>query len=392
MQRERVSIIMKIAMIGTRGIPPNYGGSETYVEQLSLQLASQGDQVLVYGSKLGDDPDLLVKAGAYPAAIKRVEIPSLTGKHADNFIRSLLATLHVCFMRDVDVVQFNNIGPAIFAFLPRLFGKKVVGAIRAMDSKREKWGVLARIFLRICERLVVVFPHVTTTNSRAIVAYYRERYGADVHYTPNGAIYPTVGRHVPCSIKQWGLGFRNYILFVARLVPEKGCHTLIEAFERVNWPGMKLVVAGGSAYRNAYVDELHSHASDRILFVGHVSGGTLEELYANAYAFVLPSSIEGMSNSLLSAMAHGCPVIVSDIAENVAVIEDAPADSSVDGKPALVFRLGDSADLGAKLEILRDDPEQASRRGKSLQSYTRSQFSWESSAVQTRLIYQKLFK
>ena len=381
---------MKIAMIGSRGIPPNYGGTETYVEQLSLQLAAQGDQVLVYGSTIGDDPGLQARAAAYPAGIKRIEIPSVPGKHIDNFIRSLFATLHVCFQRDVDLVQFNNIGPAMFAFLPRLFGKKVVGAVRAMDSRREKWGMFARVLLRICERLVVIFPHATTTNSRTIAAYYRKRYGADVHYIPNGAIEPTMPGRAPSAIRQWGLGRKDYVLFVARLVPEKGCHTLVEAFERIAWPGIKLVVAGASPYRDTYVKQLLSHTSDRILFVGHVTGDTLEELYANAIAFVLPSSIEGMSNSLLSAMAHGCPVIVSDIAENVAVIEDVPNDKSAETKAALVFRLGDSADLAAQLVILRDNPEQTVFRGKALQSYARDHYSWESSAAETRQIYQQI--
>lgn len=380
---------MKIAMIGTRGIPPNYGGTETYVEQLTLQLAKHGDEILVYGGALGNDQALLEKAASYPPNIRRIEIPSFAGKHSDNFIRSLLATLHVCFQREVEIVQFNNIGPAVFAFLPRLFGKKVVGAIRAMDSKREKWGFLARNLLRLCERLVVAFPHETTTNSKAIVDYYRENYGAEIHYTPNGAIIPTAPS-APCVIRKWGLDHKSYILFVARLVPEKGCHTLVEAFERLDCPGMKLVVAGAGAYRDSYVDELQAHASDRILFVGHVTGPALDELYDNAFAFVLPSAIEGMSNSLLSAMAHGCPVVVSDIAENVAVVAEAPTHTRLGVNPALVFKLGDASDLAAKLAILVNDPEEAARRGAALRAYAEASYSWESSSLQTREIYQRL--
>lgn len=380
---------MNIALIGTRGIPPNYGGSETYVEQLALQLASLGDEIWVYGDFIPPDSHLRWKALSYPPCIHRVELPTLRTKHADNFIRSLLATLHVCSQRKIEVVQFNNIGSALFAFLPRLFGKKVVGAIRAMDSQRGKWGLIARTYLRICERLIYIFPHTSTTNSKATARYYRDRYGVDIHYIPNG-ITAQMGNWKPNEIFRWGLQGSDYLLFVGRVVPEKGCHILLDAFEKLDWPGVKLVIAGGESFTPEYVRRLKRCAQENVLFVGHVDGEILEELYANAFAFVLPSAVEGMSNALLSAMAHGCPVVISDIPENIAVVEDAPAHPITGQKPALAFRLNDAVDLAKKLGILRDNPEETEWRGACLKAHAHASYSWEVSARETRAVYEQL--
>jgi glycosyltransferase involved in cell wall biosynthesis len=382
---------VKIAFIGTRGIPPNYGGSETYVEQLALQLVARGDEVWVYGSPLPPDPKLRERVGAYPPGIHRVEVPTIRTKHADNFVRSLLATLHVCFQRQVEVVEFNNMGPAMFSFLPRLFGKKVVGSIRAMDSHRQKWGFFARLYLRLCERLICIFPHATTSNSLAIVEYYRSRHGVTVHYTPNGVAFPDTRSNCR-RIESFGLQRGGFLLYVARLVPEKGCHVLISAWQQVQWPGMKLVIAGGESFASDYAAQLKRSAGEGILFMGHVGGELLDELFSNAYAFVLPSAIEGMSNSLLSAMAHGRPVVVSDIAENIAVVEGAEAAPDSGEAPALVFRLGDVGDLAEKLEKLRDEAGQLDWRGMHLQEHVRRNFTWEKSADRSRSIYKDLLK
>jgi glycosyltransferase involved in cell wall biosynthesis len=382
---------MKIAFIGTRGIPPNYGGTETYVERLALELAAHGDEIWVYGSALDASPESLEKLKNYPASIHRIEVPSIPTKHADNFVRSLLSTIHVCFQREIEIVQFNNLGPSLFSILPRLAGKKIVGAIRALDSRREKWGPLARLYLRTCERCIYWFPHATTTNSKAIVHYYQRKYGATVHYTPGGTA-PPVSDVSTRKIERWNLRKGNYILFAGRLVPEKGCHTLLEAFRSIAWPDIKLVIAGGESFAPEYVSELKQLRDGRVQFLGHVESHTMEALYANAFAFVLPSHVEGMSNSLLSAMAHGLPVVVSDIAENMAVIENATLHSDFPNGPGLYFRAGDAADLAAQLQRLRNNPGEAAMRGQLLRQHALTEFSWHNSARITRLIYLNLLK
>ena len=383
---------MKIALIGTRGIPPTYGGTEIYVERLSLYLAGKHDEVIVYCKKPSTQNHLNDQKDLYPDNIKRIEIGSIPTKHLDNFSRTLFSTMHACLDSSVQVIQFNNIGPAFFSFLPRLFGKKVVGAIRAIDSQREKWNPIAKAFLRLCDFIAVKVPHVTTVNALSMQEYYLNKYQANTVYIPNGINIPA-HRLEPNKIKQWGLEEKNYILFAARLEPEKGCHTLIKAYKNLisssNIP-VKLAIAGHKGFSNAYVNDLLRNESDRICFLDYVKGETMEELYGNAFAFVLPSAVEGMSNSLLSAMSHGIPVIVSDIPENTALIQDAPYSKKLNDQPGLTFHLEDANELSSKLRLLINNPEAAKERGALLQSHVRDNFDLESMGRATRKIYSDL--
>lgn len=380
---------MKVAMIGTRGVPARYGGTETYVERISHYLASRGDEVIVYCKRSRNAAERAADDAATPPGIRRVEVPSIPTKHLDNFTRALLSTLHACFTPGVDVIQFNNAGPAFFAILPRLLGKKTVGAIRAIDSRRDKWNPLAQAFLRFCDYVIVKVPNATSVNGRFMRSYYLSRYGEDTVYIPNGVDLPG-SVPAPDRIRQWGLDGRDYILFAARLEPEKGCHTLIAAYEMAvarTGTAVKLVIAGRDGFAEDYVRELKSHAGERIRFVGHVTGQALEELYGNACAFVLPSSVEGMSNSLLAAMANGLPVIVSDIPENTDVIADAPADPVTACPVGLSFRLEDAGDLADRLCDLLSDPEAAARRGELLREHARAHYTLDSMYERTRQLY-----
>jgi len=383
---------MKIAMLGTRGIPPLYGGTEVYIEYLSMDLAEKGDKVTVYCQKMPGKNGYKKSNKLYHPNIKRVEIPSISSKHLDNLIRTLLSTIHVCLDPSVQIVQFNNAGPCLFSFIPRLFGKKVIGAMRAIDSKREKWDSLTSFLLRLGERLSVTFAHVTTVNSLSMKKYFKNRYKAGTVYIPNGVNLPT-RKLPPNMIKKWGLEEKNFILFLARLEPEKGCHTLIQAFNKLidKRGNLRLAIAGHSGHSHHYYEQLVKNANDKILFLGYASGRMKEELFSNAFAFALPSSVEGMSNSLLSAMAYGLPVIVSDIPENLAVIDNAPFDNMLKDKPGLSFRLWDADDLASKLNILLTDLEKAKDRGKILQSYVKTHFKLEDMNRNTRDVYFQIF-
>jgi glycosyltransferase involved in cell wall biosynthesis len=385
---------MKVALLGTRGIPPKYGGTETYVENLSLYLAKQGDEIIVYCEKYSKSDDVYSPDKHYPDNIRRIEVSGIPTKHLDNFSRTLFSTLHVCFDSSVHIVQFNNMGPAFFSFLPRLFGKKVVGAIRAIDSQRKKWNLFARIFLQVCEFLILKVPNATTVNALPMQKYYLNKFRAETIYIPNGINIPKQ-RLKPNGIKKWELGERNYILFAARLEPEKGCHTLITAYKDLVSQGLsfiKLAIAGHKGFSTSYVKDLLRNEDNNIQFLDYVRGELLDELYDNAFAFVLPSSIEGMSNSLLSAMAHGVPVIVSDIPENLALLEGAPFSSKLNDKPGLSFRLEDPSDLSIKIKILLNDPIGATERGILLQSHVKNNFDLETMGHDTRNVYTQLLK
>lgn len=167
---------MKIAFVGTRGIPASYGATETYVDRLAQNFAGKGDQVVVYCKKSASLAEKQERDALYPENAKRIEIPSIPTKHLDNISRPFLSTLHACFDRHIEVVQFNNVGPSFFSLLPRHFGKKVVGAIRTIDSQREKWNFVAKSFLRFCDFVTVNVPHATTVNSLTMKEYYFKKY------------------------------------------------------------------------------------------------------------------------------------------------------------------------------------------------------------------------
>lgn len=384
---------MKVAFIGTRGIPANYGGTETYVDRLTQVLAANGDQVVVYCKKSSSLAEKQERDSYYSVNVKRIEISSIETKHLDNLTRSFLSSVYVCFDKSVDVVQFNNVGPAFFSFLPRLFGKKVVGAIRAIDSQREKWNFVAKAFLRFCEFVTLRVPHVVTVNSYAMKKYYLEKYDKETAYIPNGVIIPE-SEFEPNFIQKFGLDRKNYILFAARLEPEKGCHTLIEAYLKAikeTGSDLKLAIAGHKGFSVDYYNKLLDEDSDRIKFLGYVdSHENLAELFDNANAFVLPSSVEGMSNSLLNAMAYALPSVISDIPENLALFEDAPFDESLNDQPGLSFQLGDADDLAEKLTYLFTNPEEAVTRGKLLRDHVKKNYSLETMCEKTRRIYSEL--
>jgi glycosyltransferase involved in cell wall biosynthesis len=199
-------------------------------------------------------------------------------------------------------------------------GKKTVVTVQGLDWQRCKWQKLAASVLRIGERGSVRLPNATIVVSRTLQHYYRERYGIEPAYVPNGTILRQ--RRGPSQLLNWGLEPDGYILFVGRLSPEKNCHLLIEAHSRVeNAP--PLVMAGDSGFADTYGTKLRAQADAHVKFLGWVSGDAFEELLTNAMLFVLPSSVEGLSLSLLDAMATGVCVLVSDIPENLEVADGA---------------------------------------------------------------------
>lgn len=385
---------MKVALIGTRGIPATYGGTETYVQHIAYYLAERGDQVVVYCEKSKDAATWAAAESAVPANVQRIELPSIGTKHLDNLVRSFLSALHASFRSDIDLVQFNNVGPSLFCFLPRLCGKVTVCAIRAIDSKREKWGGLAQAFLRVCEFVSLKVPDATTVNGIPMRDHYKERYGVDTVYIPNGVNIPKPDDEYPQDLlREHALKRKRFVLFAARLEPEKGCHTLVEAFTQAIGEvetDVKLVIAGHQGFSTDYATSLRSLASDRVLFVGNLDSLRLNALYDAALAFVLPSSVEGMSNSLLAAMAHGLPVVVSDIPENVAVISDAPFCEELGDFPGLQFKLNCVNDLAEKLVLLMTDGAGAELRGRLLREHVRQNYTLPQMLEETKRLYLRL--
>jgi glycosyltransferase involved in cell wall biosynthesis len=328
---------IRVAFIGGRGLISKYSGIESYYEQVGSELARLGHEVTVY-CRSYFTPPVECHNGM---RVRR--LPTIRTKHLETFVHTLVSTLHA-MASNYDVIHYHCLGPALFSFLPRLAGKKTVVTVQGLDWQRAKWGAMASGVLRLGEASAVTLPNATMVVSQTLQRYYRERYQRETQFVPNGAT-PLRRTERPAQLAAWDLLPDHYALFLGRLSPEKNCHLLIEAFEKIR-TDMKLVLAGGSSHSDSYVANLRSHESDRIRFLPWVSGNDLEELLGNAALFVLPSALEGLSLALLDAMAAGVCALTSDIPENREVVAGA----------GFTFRSGDTGDLERMLDILVHNP------------------------------------
>ncbi len=361
---------MKIAMIGQKGIPATYGGIERHVEEIGARLVARGHEVSVYCRYY------YTRVKNRHRGMKLIRLPSIKTKHFDTATHCALSTLDAV-VRGFDVVHFHALGPSLFSFLPRLRGSKTVVTVHGLDWQREKWGAVASWILKRCEYTAVSFPTRSIVVSRTLQEYFREKYGVETTVIPNGTNIPTP--RALSRLKKKGLEPRKYILFVGRLVPEKGCHFLVDAYEKLETDA-KLVIAGGSSFSSEYVDSLKKHASDKILLLDYVYGDALEELWSNALLVALPSTIEGLSISLLEALSYGKCVLVSDIAENMEVVEDcAPS-----------FKSQDVEDLRRQLEKLLGAPELLVEYEEKAREHILRRFTWDGVTNSLEQLYQEV--
>lgn len=364
---------MKIAMLGTKGIPATWGGIERHVEEISTRLAKMGHDVTVYCRPNYTTTDKKLYKGVH---LKK--LPTIPSKSLDAIVHTLISTLHL-MQDDYDIVHYHAIGPATLAILSRMAGKNTVVTVHGLDWQREKWGKPAKLYLKIGERASVWFPYQTITVSKYLKGYLEEKYERPVTYIPSAVTDPVF--LPPNEIRKYGIGERDYILFVARLVPEKGCHFLLEAYESLN-PDMKLIVAGGSSHSDDYVAELQKHASDKIIFTGYVFGDELHELYSNAYCYVHPSTIEGLPVTLLEAVAYGNCVIASDIPANTEVVEDT----------GVIFESQNIDGLREALKKVLADPALAEQLGRKAKAHGVEEYNYDRVTERTLALYHEILE
>jgi len=360
---------MKIAMLGTKGIPATWGGIERHVEEIATRLVAMGHDVTVYCR-----PYYTTTDKQYYKGVRLKKLPTIPSKNFDAIVHTFLATMHL-LLEDYDIVHYHAIGPSTLAILARMAGKNTVVTVHGLDWQREKWGKKAKLFLKFGERASVLFPYSTITVSKFLKAYLEEKYGRQVTYIPSAVTEPVP--RAPDKMREFGLGERDYILFVARLVPEKGCHYLLDAYKRLN-PRLKLVVAGGSSHSDEYVAELHTHTSDKIIFTGYVYGEMLRELYSNAYCYVHPSTIEGLPVTLLEALAYGNCVIASDIPANKEVVEDA----------GIIFESQNVDELCDALTTAIENPVLARQLGDRAKARGVAEYNYDSVTEKTERLYR----
>ena len=361
---------VRVAFIGGRGVVSKYSGIETYYEEVGRNLARMGYDISVY-CRTYFTPSLPQYQG-----MRLIRLPALRSKHLETVSHTLLSTMHAAFS-GYDIVHYHALGPALFSFLPRIFGKQTVVTVQGLDWQRKKWGALASFILRLGELAAVRLPNSTMVVSRTLQQYYRDRYGVETVYIPNGAVLREKGslRRIP----EWGLAPDDYILFLGRFSPEKNCHLLIAAYERLN-TSTKLVFAGGSSHTDPYAIQLAQHQSDRLRFLNWVSGEDLTELLTHAALFVLPSDLEGLSLALLDAMGAGICVLASDIPENREVVEDA----------GFTFHTGNVDDLARTLEMLLSQPAWREAAARSARQKIERHFLWPQIARQIGETYDQL--
>ncbi len=357
---------MKIAIMGTRGIPANYGGFETFAEELASRLAARGHDVTVYGrSHHVKHPSKMYRG------VRLVVLPTIQHKYFDTVVHTALSALH-SLRAHYDVILVCNGANSPFAWIPRLAGSKVTINVDGIERQRKKWNAAGRAYYRLCERLSTIVPNVMVTDAGVIQEYYRKTYHKDSVMIPYGT---PVGRHpMPDAVRSLGLEPGGYVLYVSRLEPENNAHKVIEAFEGVRGD-LQLAIVGGAPYATDYITRLKSTRDPRIKFLGFVYGDGYKALQQSAFAYVQATEVGGTHPALIEAMGYGNCVLAYGTPENVEVLGDA----------GFVFDTVEQ--LRAQLQQLACNPEMRIPAQESAMRRA-SRYSWES--VTDR--YEALFR
>jgi len=369
---------MKIAIIGAKGIPCREGGVERHVEELAKKLVQKGHRVFVYSRK-----NYTKNKRKKYKGIDIIYTPSIPTKNLDTITHTFISLIHVLFKR-VDVIHIHSVGPSLLSFIPRILKRKsvTITTFQCRDRFDQKWGILARFFLTLAEKTVVLLPDATIVVSKILYQYCRKNNPtkSQIYYIPNGAILARSKRAK--LIKKWGLSENNYFLTVSRLVPRKGIHYLINAFQKLNTNKKLVIVGGGNLGNQAYENYLKKTAkgNSNIIFTGSQQGETLLELFSNAYLYVLPSKAEGLSLSLLEALGFGRCVLVSNIPENKEAM----------GEAGYSFKSRSVASIKKGLEFLNNHPELVLKMGRLARERVHKFYNWNKIANQTIKLYQAL--
>ena len=336
--------LVKVAILGTRGIPASYSGFETAAEQLASRLTQRGHEVIVYCRPHVVDRRLKEHKGA-----RLVHIPAVRNKYLDTFTHTLLSSLHCARRLRPDVALFFIAGNSPMCLVTRGAGIPTVINVDGLDSDRSKWPALAKAYLRFAERNAPRWSDTAITDSHAVAEIFEQRYGQRIGVVPYGVEDP--GHVGTETLDRLGLEPGKYVLFVGRLEPENNPHVLVEAFSRISAErakGMKLVVVGGAPYAHDYIKQVQRAGDPRVLFPGYVFGRGYWELQHHAYVFCAPTEVGGTHPVILEALAAGNCVLVNDHAPNVETVGDAGL--TFEGKVGV-------PSLTAQLERLFDEPE-----------------------------------
>lgn len=372
--------VMKIAMIGQKGIPAKAGGIERHVEELSTELAERGHEVLVFCRSWYVWP---VRDHKGVRCIKTMSIPT---KHLDAITHTFTAIIRATIEK-VDVFHIHGVGPSLLCWLPKLIrpSAKVIVTFHCIDRHHQKWNFFARTMLYIGERMACKIPDATVAVSKTLEAYCRMSYSINTKYIPNGTQVPMTDSDTNL-LKPFGLKSGKYLMLCSRLVKHKGAHVFIEAWKKLMKQrpdlakGMKIAIVGGSAFTDNYVKELQVQASKvkGVVLTGVQTGETLHALFANSYATVHPSESEGLPIAVLEAMSYGKCVLSSDIPENLELTKD----------HGLTFRVGNVDDLTEKMIMMLEQPKLVKAVGSESRLHIAKNYDWKDIAETTEYLYE----
>jgi glycosyltransferase involved in cell wall biosynthesis len=358
---------MRIAILGTRGIPANYGGFETFAEHLSTRLVARGHDVTVYCRAHYVSPRQIEFQG-----VRLKVLPTIRHKYLDTVVHTFLSALHASG-QGYDAALICNAANAPFATILRASGTPVALNVDGLEHKRKKWNWIARNYYRMAERLATILPNETVTDARVIQDYYLAHHRAESTMIAYGA---EIERRADPSVRRWRVEPNRYVLYVSRLEPENNAQMVIEAFKRVR-TAYKLLIVGDAPYAKEYISELKARArgDKRIVFTGFVFGRDYRTLQQNAYCYVHATEVGGTHPALLEAMGFGNCVLTLAAPENIEAIGDAG------------IAYADEKDLAEQLQrVLRDGSLVHSYRQRA-QARVRDAYDWDYVVDQ----YEKLF-
>lgn len=301
---------MKIALLGTRGIPASYGGFETFAEELSRRLVERGHDVTVYGRDRAAGPQYL--------GVRLQYLPTIRHKYFDTIVHTFLSTLHLLFHRH-DVALYCNAANAVFTWVPRITGVPVALNVDGLERKRKKWNALARCWYQASEWLATWMPSAIVSDAEKIRFYYRKTYGSETTFIPYGA---ETGK-VPSTevLHELGLEPGQYFLYVSRLEPENNALLVREAFERLS-TNKKLALIGDAPYAGAYIAQVRNTADPRVVLPGAIYGNGYKELQSHCFAYIHATEVGGTHPALIEAMGRGALTLYLDTPENREVAGD----------------------------------------------------------------------
>lgn len=303
---------LRIAILGSRGIPGNYGGFETCAEQLATRLVTKGHDVMVYCCRPYSKSDEKSYKG-----VKRILLPTMRRKALEKPLYAFLSLLHVC-LRKVDVILMLGVSAAMFCFIPRIFGKKVAINIDGLEWKRKKWGRVASWYLRFSEKIAGVSANTVVADAKCVKEYYKKSYGKNSIYIAYGAdiIHYPPGE----TLKNLGLQPREYILYVSRFDIENNPLIIREVFDEIQSPTKKLVMVGDAPFADEYIKKVRKTNNPNIIFTGYLFGQAYKELQSNAYFYIQATEVGGTHPALVEAMGAGTCVLANDVPEHREVL------------------------------------------------------------------------